>query len=205
MNHHSISVMSGVMLFAVLAAAQQPPATPLKGSSPQNGRVLLRVGRLSSEGVHEIRNCILLLPDGRYHREHSEELVDSFSRTPPLKSQMYKTYVFEGQLSPEEVKAVADIVNGRDFRRVRSPGQLHQSTEFFEALILREGEQPQSFILSEAADYKPNERALKPLFAWMNAMGKRKHDVSKNEDNLCRIPAEWKSRIQLRDPVSHEH
>ena len=61
--------------------------------------------------------------------------------------------------------------------------------------MLREGEPPQSFMLSASTDYKPNRTALDPLFKWIDAMKKRKHDVSKNADDQCRIPDQWKPQL----------
>lgn len=48
---------------------------------------------------HEVSDCYLLLPNGRYRREHWEEQpVVGKSIVNP--AERFKTYVFEGQLTP---------------------------------------------------------------------------------------------------------
>jgi hypothetical protein len=189
-----------VLIFglAFSTTAQKNPGP----SQPQSGRFLARVAITDESQGHTIRDCILLLPDGRYHREHSEQQPWSFSRTPLHKSQAFETHVFEGQLAPAEIASVAGFINQSDFRALRKPERLRQSTQFLEVLVLRESEPLQSFILSQSADYKPNQHALEPLFAWMNSMRKRKHDVSKAEDDFCRVPEQWRPRIVQRDSTS---
>jgi hypothetical protein len=181
----TLQVAVAVGLFTALLWAQSPAQPSV---SLEEGELLLRVGILDETNGHTIKECILLLPDGRYHREYEEEQPRSFSRTPLHKSQAWEIHVFEGQLTEPELQVVRDFVNRDSFRALRKPERLKQSTQFLEGLVLRHGELPQLFLLSQAGDYKPNKDALKPLFAWFDSMRKRKHDVSKAEDDSCRIP-----------------
>lgn len=203
-------VLSLLLLAATTLVGQQNTATPQQEQpaavGPRPARFLLRVARLDMNSGHQINECILLLPGGHYRREYSEEQPTSFSRTPLHKSLAYETHVFEGQLSLEEVAAVNDIISQPDFRAIRSPDRLHLSPGFFQALVMRQGQPKHSFLLSEAADYKPNKRALKPLFDWMRQMTKRKHDVSESEGNACRIPkqVQWSDREREPAPTDRE-
>src|SRR5258707_1177090 len=97
---------------------------------PDKPQRLVRLIRVDQTSGHFINDCILLLPDGHYRREHAEEQPASFSRTPLNKSQAFEVHVFEGQLTPEESAKVRDIVDRSEFRSIHTPERLHMSSEF---------------------------------------------------------------------------
>ena len=180
------TVFLALVQAATFAGQDQPKtALPLQNNDKQ---IAIRVLRTSQTTGHFINDCVAVYPDGHYSREHSEEQPSSFSRTPLQKNQAYEVYVFEGRLTSAELDNIVNIVNGREFKAIRSPEKLHMSSEFLEVSIFRQNEPTQTFKLSEATDYKPNQGSLKPLFAWIKALEKKKHDVSKREGNSCALP-----------------
>lgn len=178
------------ILFTVLAimiggVSQQPAnsAAPTAQGTTQ----VVRIVRTDSTSGHMINDCLLVLPDGRYHREHSDNDPDSFSRQ-QVAGQGNITYVFEGRLTPEEQEHAFEIFDRPQFRAIHSPERLHMSSQFLEVAVWRKGGRPQAFRLSASADYKPNQSGLDPLFDWMKVMAKRKHDVSREPSNSCAVP-----------------
>ena len=163
-------------------SAQQPAATQPTGSNSHD--FLFRVQRFDQN----VSDCIVLRPDGHYRREHWVETVE-FTKAIVMPNERFEKHVFEGQLTPEEVDTVRTIIDQPTFRALHSPEKQHMSPESLEGLVLRPGEPKQQFLLSLSADYKPNKAALKPLFAWIRVMERKKHDVSKSEANKCRVEA----------------
>jgi hypothetical protein len=211
-NYRRKAVLTFLFLAAAALVGQQNTGAQQQeqrvAASPRPTRFLLRVARLDVLNGNEHIQCILLLPDGHYRREHSvsKDAEIFYSNTPVPKRFAYETHVFEGQLSPEEIAAVNEIISRPDFRAIQTPDRLHVSRDFFETLVLREGQPKHHFLLGEATDYKPNKRALKPMFGWMSQMTKRKHDVSKKDGDACRVPeqVQWSDGERERTPPGPE-
>ena len=173
-------------LLTVLAFPQANAGQDQSNHAPGSELFLLRVHKTTMHG-HEVSECYLLLPNGRYRREHWEEQpVVGKSIVNP--AERFKTYVFEGQLTPAEVESVSRFVHTPAFGALRQPAQLRMSSEFLSVAVVEPRKRPHTFMLSASADYKPNRAALDPLFSWMKQMSKRKGDVSQAEANRCRLP-----------------
>src|SRR3954468_353647 len=96
MKYLLLNVLAMTMAATHIPQAQSAAPPPAQGKTKA-----VRVIRSDATSGHLISDCFLVLPDGRYRREHTDNDPDSFSRM-QVPGQAKVTYVFEGRLTPEE-------------------------------------------------------------------------------------------------------
>ena len=112
------NVLAITMAFTLSGQTQSAPATP----APHGKTSAVRVVRSDATSGHLISDCFLVLPDGRYRREHTDNDPDSFSRM-QVPGQAKMTYVFEGRLAPEEQENALAMFDRAEFRALHSTGK----------------------------------------------------------------------------------
>jgi len=126
--------------------------------------------------------CIVVFPDGHYRLERSFQ--NSSSTRPDDK-------VYVDVLPEASVKQLQAILDDEKFEQIQTDkprGGIVQEMDTLSVSIPREHRlQNMSFV--NAAERKPYERQLKPLFTWMKDTQKRKVQVAKKEiANNCEVP-----------------
>ncbi len=126
--------------------------------------------------------CIVVFPDGHYRLERSFQ--NSSSTRPGDK-------IYVDMLPEASVKQLQAILDDEKFEQIETDkprGGIVQDMDTLSVSIPREHRlQNMSFV--NAAERKPYERQLKPLFTWIKDAQKRKVQVAKKEiANNCEVP-----------------
>ena len=187
----SLPIVMGVVLFIVNCVAQ---TTPIQ-ASPQSStpsQFVFRLQQMRSEYLNIPRiqhDCVLVLADGRYHREHRQDRAnDEHALQKPW-------LVYEGRLSAQELSSLGAMVNSEAFKELSSqPLARNQRVPIrgtiLTVLVVRDdGAEPQSVRLLSKEEIERYQKAITPILDWLKQMQKRKGDKAKDSNyDLCRLP-----------------
>ncbi len=167
-----------LIALSFVATAQQAP------SAPDFVVVLIRQDSWSSNTATMVNNCMLVYPDGRFHREQTH--VGAYARP--------DTRVFEGTIGDKELNALAAIISNPEFRSISGQprgGVVNDLDLLGFVVITRRG--TQSFTFLDSTSRSKYDKALKPLVEWFERQVKKKVAEAKGTVATgCQLPQQMR-------------
>lgn len=155
----NVALLLGALFLTALACAQNTQAFAL---------VSLQRMTFPPYGGGTILDCILIHPDGSFHREHQQ--MDTAG--------VNWTDIYEGKLSQPQLDGLVAAVDTAEFKTIAATtpmgGLRHVKAD--ESLIVNifRGMSSQAFALMDSAERKPHEQTVKPLLTWWKAIERQK-------------------------------